>query len=89
MGVDDDDDGKIAESDLENVREEAFYRPKSALLVPLIIDNGDMAALSRALFNSNQMNLFEKTHEIDLLDKETGEKVGVKKNLHFENTHNT
>ena len=78
MGEDDDDDGKIAESDLENVREEAFYRPKSALLESSIIDNGDMAALSRALFNSNQMNLFEKTHETDFLDKETGERVSAK-----------
>ena len=85
MGEDDDDDGKIAESDLESVREEAFYRPKSALLESSIIDNGDMAALSRALFNSNQMNLFEKTHEIDLLDKETGEKVSAIKTIFISN----
>ncbi len=85
MGEDDDDDGKIAESDLENVRDEAFYRPKSALLESSIIDNGDMAALSRALFNSNQMNLFEKTHEIDLLDKETGEKVSANKTIFISN----
>lgn len=75
-----DDDDKLAERDMEIVEEEeeAFYRPKSSLIIPSMIDNSDMEALSRALFYSNQMNLFEKTHEtMTLLDKETGEKTSV------------
>ncbi len=77
-----DDDEKLAESDMEIVEEGAFYRPKSSLIIPLMIDNSDMEALSRALFYSNQMNLFEKTHEtMTLLDKETGEKTTVRFNF--------
>ena len=77
VGEDNNDEDKPPESDMEIVQEEAFYRPKSTLAVPLMIDNSDMEALSRALFNSNEMNLFEQTHETIFLDKETGEKTNA------------
>ena len=65
---------------METVHEEVFYRPKSSLAISHLIEDKDISALSRALFNSNQMNLLEKTHETDILDKETGE-ITAKSNV--------
>lgn len=70
----DDDDIKISDSDLESVREENYYRPKSTFGILIVIEE-DISALSKVLFNSNEINEMYIMNETELLDKETGEKI--------------
>ena len=68
-----DDDSPLKDQVLESVLEASFYRPKSSIGM-LVLYKEDVEALSKALFNSNEINELYIMSQTEVLDKETGEK---------------